>query len=64
MGSGNLVEKLSNLKSPIRKWNREVFGIIDHRINTLESEIARMENLIGQFGVEEVSISRLNALKG
>ena len=36
LGNGDLVDKLSKITTPVIKWNREVFGNVDHRINNLE----------------------------
>lgn len=30
-----LAEKLKKLKAPIKKWNKEVFGDVDRRIDML-----------------------------
>ena len=40
MGNTDFAEKLKSLKGPLRKWNSEVFGDIDHTISKLEEELA------------------------
>ena len=42
-----LDQKLKKLKAPIRKWNREVFGHIDLKIQAFQKELTKLD-LIAQ----------------
>ena len=52
------------LKGLLRSGIKEVFGVIDHRISSLESEVAGVEQKIDDGGLDEVAEARLNALRG
>ena len=51
-------------KGTIKVWNKEVFGLIDHRIKALENEAAVVERKIDEQGMQEVDVARLTALRG
>ena len=53
LGSMDLVDKLSKIITPIRGWNKEVFGCIDHRINILELEVTEIERNMDENGLNE-----------
>lgn len=54
--------KLKLLKNPIKKWNREIFGHIDTRVQSLEKEIDNMDSLADQRPLSEVKTTRHLAL--
>ena len=58
-GNVGMAEKLFKHKYPIKKWNSEVFEIIDHRINFLEGEAATGEKRFGMGGIDETNEARL-----
>ena len=37
---------LKQWKVPLKKWNREVFGHIDHKIHALQNEIAKLNSQV------------------
>lgn len=53
LGSMDLVDKLSKIITPIKGWNKEVFGCIDHRINILELEVIEIERNMDENGLNE-----------
>ena len=57
------MDKLTKITARIKKWNREVFGNIDFRTNTFENEVANIERGLNGSGLDDVSKSRLSALK-
>lgn len=57
-----LHEKLKNLKAPIKKWNKDVFGSIDNRIGELEAEIKKPYVLSNNQNLNDVEVARRNAL--
>ena len=63
LGSMGLVDKLLEITTPIKKWHKEVFGNIDHRINTLEHEATVVEANMGENGLDVVTKARLNMLR-
>lgn len=58
-----LVDKLLEITTPIKKWHKEVFGNIEHRINTLEHEATVVEENMGENGLDVVTKARLNMLR-
>ena len=61
-GEYRFAEKLKSLKGPLRKWNSEVFGDIDHTISKLEEELAVVDRSLDNEGNDEVSLARWEAL--
>ena len=61
----DFLEKLRSLKVPIEKWNKENFGIIDHKIQLLEDEMAAVNRRLEYRKEEEEEevIARYNALQ-
>lgn len=46
-------EKLKFLKSDLKKWNQENFGIIENKIDTLKNKIHELDIMDDIFGLEE-----------
>ena len=40
LGDVVATKKLKSLQIPIKKWNKEVFGNLDHKIKSFEEEVA------------------------
>ena len=64
MGRNLIVNKFHNLKAPLRRWNKEVFGNIDSNITKYESELGRVELKIENDGGSEADLARIHAIKG
>ena len=64
MGGLGIDEKLAQLQDPIKKWNREVFGMIDHKIIILENEIIAVEEQIHEAKNDKVVVAQLIELRG
>ena len=62
MGDSDFSKKLKSLKGPLRKWNSEVFGDIDHTISKLEVELAVVDRSLDNDEYDEVSLARREAL--
>lgn len=54
--------KLKRLKIPLKKWNKEVFGDIDRKVEQLEAEIKKLGLMNEEQGLNEVNLARLKAL--
>jgi len=39
----SLEQKLKAMKKPLRKWNKEVFGIIDIKLKSLQTELSKLD---------------------
>ena len=63
MGGLGIDEKLAQLRDPIKKWNREVFGMIDHKIIILENEIIAVEEQIHEAKNDKVIVAQLIELR-
>ena len=63
LGAVSIVEKLRNLKAPLRKWNRDVFGNIDTNICKFEKELGEAERRVDVNGSSEEDNARILALK-
>ena len=61
---GNLVcsEKLKQLRIPLRKWNKEIFGNIDNKIKCLEEEVEKVDMLMEAFRVSDEHLAHRLAL--
>lgn len=57
-----LYSKLKSLKNPIKKWNKEVFGDIDRKVELLEHEIKVLDQLNEQQQMSEINLARFKAL--
>ena len=62
-GEMNVLEKFRNLKVALKKWNKEIFGSIDHNIQRFEDEIAIVNGKLDDGVAGEMDNARLNALK-
>lgn len=62
LGNMPLHTKLKNLKTPLKKWNKEVFGDIDRKVDQQEAEIKILDQLNEEQGLNEMSLARLKAL--
>ena len=62
-GNLGMLDKLKNLKIPLKKWNKESFGNIDFNIEKFEREIAQVSMRLEEGSSEEVDLARFNALK-
>jgi len=56
-----LNQKLKKLKAPLRKWNREVFGNIDTKIQALQKELASIDIQAPGRELQEIEWHRRNA---
>lgn len=59
-----VVEKMAQIRNPIKKWNKEVFDFINQKISILESEVAIAEEKLHNAVSNEVVLARLNTLRG
>lgn len=46
-------EKLKVLKIELKKWNKEVFGNVDSKVKSLESDISGLDTLAEWVGLSE-----------
>ncbi|KAL8474246.1 hypothetical protein ACS0TY_030897 [Phlomoides rotata] len=53
-------EKLKRLKADIKQWNREVFGMMDAKIEARKQEINKLDIIDEVMGLDEQEISRRN----
>ena len=51
MGRISIVEKFINLRSPLRRWNRDIFANIDSNIAKFEKGVAIVELKVKSEGV-------------
>jgi len=51
------------MKKPLKKWNREVFGIIDDKIKSLQEAISKVDDKEQREMLQEADIYRRKALK-
>ena len=58
-----LGKKLQLMKHPIKAWNKQVFGHIDHKLRVLQDAIAKLEKEAQNRQLEEHEWSRMDALK-
>ena len=49
-------EKLKKLKASLKKWNREVFGHIDHRIQAFQVEMAKLDAQAQDCELQEICL--------
>lgn len=49
-------EKLKRLKEDLKKWNREVFGFIDSKVDQLKQDIHELDMIDDTLGLEEEEI--------
>lgn len=52
--SMGFTEKLKNLKTLLKRWNWELFGVIDHKIKKLEEEVAIVNSQLQPVEQKEV----------
>ena len=64
MGSISLIEKFRNLRLPLRRWNKDVFGNIDTNIAKFEKELGVAELELENDDASELSLARVQAIKG
>ena len=58
-----LDQKLKKLKAPLRKWNKEVFGHIDMKIQAFKKELVKIDEQAQERELEEIEWHRRNALQ-
>ena len=63
LGDISIVQKLKQLKSPLKKWNKEAFGNIDNAINKFENDLLLIEKKIKENKGDDTDLARIQALK-
>ena len=58
-----LDQKLKKMKDPLKKWNREVFGHIDLKIQSFQKELAHIDLLAQDRELLETEWHRRAALQ-
>ena len=58
-----LDQKLRKLKAPLRKWNREVFGNIELKIQDYKKELDKLDMKAQEMELQESDWCRRNALQ-
>jgi len=58
-----LVQKLKRMKAPLKKWNREVFGHIDQRIQAFQKELEKLDLLAQVRELQEMEWHRRAAVQ-
>jgi len=58
-----LEQKLKRMKAPLKKWNREVFGHIDSKIQSFQKELAQIDLLAQNRELQECDWQRRAALQ-
>lgn len=56
------MDKLKNIKQPIRRWDKEEFGHMKHMIGMIEVEIKRLDNIGESNELDEVDLARKKVL--
>jgi len=56
-------QKLREMKKPLRKWNREVFGNIDTKISAYQKELEKMDMKAQSEELMEIEWSRREAIQ-
>lgn len=49
-------EKLKRLKDDLMKWNRDIFGSIDNKVEQLKQDIHELDMIDDTFGLEEEEV--------
>ena len=63
MGRAGIHKKLKWLKTPIREWNKKVFGKIEDKIQKLEQEIQMIDDKAERTELNEIDLARNKALQ-
>jgi len=58
-----LEQKLKAMKKPLRKWNKEVFGIIDIKLKTLQEELSKLDRKEQFQQPQEADVHRRRAIQ-
>ena len=59
----SLDQKLKKIKAPLKKWNREVFGHIDNKIQAFQKELGRLDMVAQTRSLQETEWSRRMAVQ-
>ena len=62
LGTLGISQKLKQIQTPLKKWNKEVFGIINNKIKTFEEEVTCVDMQIEEMGVRDELLARRLAL--
>ena len=58
LGEIGVAKKMKDLRGPLRKWSKEIFGNIDNKIKIFEEEIDKNKVMLETIRANEVLLAR------